>query len=282
MTLEQLMLSKGYTQQEINDLSPLLSNAKFRADMESELNDGLKAKKDLDEYDKWFTNEITPEHQNLMKRVADAEADAAAAKARFEAYQKSGMRRQAADQNPNAAAEAAEAERVAQAARDAARNGGVDMSQFVKADTFQNAYEKTGEAIATAINITTQHMQLFPGQYIDMEQLRQEARTAKKPIKDYWENKYGVAAKRAELASKAEAEKVAQIRKEEREKLMVEFGGGSNPNLAIGTASTNPFVIRKAKTDTKQPWEQNPNELNRARVQKAIEKAAARGELATA
>lgn len=275
MTLEQLLTAKGYTAQELADLAPLLGNAKFRSDMEAELSDGIKAKTDLDEYDRWFTQEITPEHQALLKRTADAEAEAASAKAKFESYQKSGMFKQG---GADAKKAAEEAEAAAEKARQEAKGAGLDTSKFVSNETFQQAYEKTGEAIAVATNIVTQHMQLFPGQYIDMEQLQQEARKAKKPVKEYWESKFNVPAKRIEIAAKEKTAYEDGIRADERKKLQIEFGG-SNPNLQIGVQSNNPFVIKKQSTTNKQPWEQNANEITRTRVQQAIEKAAGRGEL---
>lgn len=277
MRLEDLMLSKGYTQQELSDLGPMLNNAKFRATLEAELDNAVKASHDLDEYDRWFTNEITPQHEQLMKRVADAEAEAAASKARFEAYQNSGMRKQAGG-GGQLSEDARKAEEEAARAREAAKGAGVDTSKFVTTDVFSQAYEKTGEAIAQAINITTQHMQMFPGQYLDMEKLREEARIAKKPVKDYWENKYGVSARRAELVEKERQDHENRIRADERQKMAVEFGG-SNPNLQVGMGSNNPFVIKKRTAETKQPWEQTPNDVSRARVLKAVEKAAGRGEL---
>lgn len=281
MTLEQLLSKKGYSAQEITDLSPLLANARFRKDLEEELTTSERATADLNEYDRWFTQEITPEHTKLLKERDEAIATAAAEKTRFETYQRQTMMRQAGKTQAEVdASEAAERSRLASEA--AAKNGGFDPNKYVSADTFNQAYEKTGEAIASAINITTQHMQLFPGQYLDMEQLRNDARGARKPVKQFWEEKYGVAGKRAELAAKAKSDERALIAKEEREKLIVEFGG-SNPNLQTPQPSNNPFVIRKStRTDTKQPWEKNDNDMSRARIDKAIQNAAKRGELATA
>lgn len=276
MTIEELLTKKGYTAQEITDLKPLLSNPKFRSDLEAELNDGIKAKSDLDAYDRWFTEEITPEHQKLMERVATAEAEAAAAKARFEAYQKSGMRKQAGDQDPAAAAAAAEEE--AEKARKAASGAGLDPSKFVTQETFLKVADQTGDAMANAIDIVTDHMQLFPGQQLNMTQLRTEAKAARVPVRQYWETKYKVAERKAAIVEEAEKKKLDAARQEGYQKAAVEFGG-NNPNLRVPMPSTNPFVIKKQNKDAKQPWERNESELSRDRVEKAIQKAASRGEL---
>ena len=274
MTIEQLLKTKGYTDQELKDLEPMLANAKFRKTLEDEI---TKMETDLTEYDNWFTKEITPEVNALRQKAAEAEAEAAAQKARFEAYQKSLMKRQGEQQDPAAAAAAAEEEARRVAA--AKKEGGLDPSKYVTADTFNAAYDKTGEAIASAINITTQHMQLFPGQFLDMEQLRLEAKNAKKPVKLFWEEKYNVASKRNEIEAKKKQEEEARIRSDERQKVMVEFGG-SNPNLRPLAPSSSPFIERKKADAGKQPWEKNESDLTKARIEKAIQKAAGRGELA--
>lgn len=283
MTIEQLMSKKGYSQQEITDLKPLLSNVKFRKDLEDELTafegNATKMQADLDEYDRWFTQDITKEHGELLQRVADAEANAAAATARAEAYKKTGMRVQAGQLTPEQAAAAAEEE--VKKAKEAAKGAGVDP-RYVTADTFQQSYEKVGEAIAVASNIVSSHMQLFPGEYLDMEQLRTEAKAAKKPVKEFWETKYKVADKRTEIANKRTADAEARVRADERQKVMAEFGGGSNPNIVLPSASKNAFVERKKADAGKQPWERNENELSKARIEKAISNASKRGDLVTA
>jgi hypothetical protein len=274
MTLEELLKAKGYSTQEMEDLKPLLANSKFRSDLEAELSNGAKAVKDLDEYDRWFTNEITPQHQELLNRVALAEADVAASKARFEAYQKAGMQKQA---GKDAAAVAAAAEEEAEKARKAAAAAGIDTSKFVTSDTLTKISDSTGDAMANAIDITTEHMQLFPGQRLNMQKLRNEAKAARIPVRDFWENKYKVKEREQEILAKAEADKIAEAEKRGYQKATVEFGG-SNPNLRIPGPSTSPFVVKKVKEGDKQPWERNASDLSKARIEKAISKAAERGE----
>lgn len=283
MTIEQLLAKKGYSAQEITDLGPMLQNARFRKDLEEELT-GMetqltKANTDLTEYDRWFTEDIGPEHQKLIKEHADAVAEAAASKAKFESYQRTSMMRQAGKTSEEiAAAEKVERDRIA--AEAAASAGRVDPTKFVSSETFAQTYDKVGDAIAVATNIVSQHMQLFPGQFIDMEQLRVEAKAAKKPVKEFWESKYGVAAKRTELATKAEETKAEKYRQEGYQKAAQELGG--NPNLRPLAPSTSPFVARKKADATKQPWEKSEADVARTRIDAAVQKAAARGELANA
>lgn len=281
MTLEQILKKRGYNDQQLADMAPMLQNAQFRQALEAELGEMettvAKVNKDLNEYDRWFTEEITPEHQRLIKDVADAKAEAAANRARFEEYQRRSMGRAAG--KTQAEIDAEEAERVRVEAAKAAST--VDTSKFVTNEVFQQTHAKVGDAIAVAANITSQHMQLFPGQFVDMEQLLSEARAAKKPVKEYWEQKYNVAARKTEISQKATQDREDTIRKEERQKVMVELGG-SNPNLRPMLPSTNAFVQRKKTDAGKQPWERGENELASDRTLKAAKKAAERGEFPNA
>lgn len=282
-TLEQVLKARGYTDQELTDLAPMLGNAKFRSSLESELGviDTLQAQNanlttDLDKYDQWFTNEITPEHEKLMKEKEDAVAEAAAAKARLDLHQKLAMKRQAHQQDPAAAAEAeAEAARVAAAAADATRRV-PDNKKYVDSETFQQAFESAGDAIANGVDLVMDFQELF-GKRLNMTQARLEAKAARKPVRDYVEQKYNFDGRRAEIAAKAKSDEEAKIRQDERQKVMVEFGG--NPNLRPMVPSNNPFVQRKKAANDKQPWELTENEKADARVQKAYQKAVERGEI---
>lgn len=279
-SLEQILRKSGYTDQELTALGPMLADKRFRDSLEKELTTmeaaTAKANHDLDEYDKWFTNEITPEHQKLVSEHADAVAEAAAAKAKLGVYQSRGGKPTQKDLDD---AEAAETERKRTEA--ALKNSNLDASKYVTTDVFHQTVDKTGEAVAGAIDLVSDFMQLFPGQQLNMTQARAEAKAAKKPVRQYVEEKYGFDAKRNEISAKATADNEAKIRADERQKLMVEFGG-SNPNLIAPGPSNNPFVIRKQAKETKQPWERTPNDLTRDRVEKAVQKAATRGELTTA
>ena len=279
-TIEQRLSAKGYTQQEIDDLKPLLTNTKFRNDLETELNMAEQASSDLNDYDNWFTKEITPEHEALIKRAEDAEAEAAAAKARMEFWQKKGMDKQGDQQLRSEADRTAEAARKAR--EDAGGKGNSDMSKYVSTDVFKDAFERAGEAIADATDLVADFGQLYPGQRLNMKAMRDEAKAAKMPVRAYVENKYSFATKRAELERSARQKEIDDAVKAKEQELILKFAG-SNPNLAVGSQSPSPLVARKQQDkDAKQPWELNDSQLTKERVQKAIEKAAGRGELARA
>lgn len=279
--LEDVLKAKGFTDQEITDMAPMLSNAKFRATLEAELTDRdtriQAVEKDLNEYDRWFTQEITPKHEELVAKNRELEAEAAAAKARAEAYQKSTMRQQGNQQSEE------ERLRQEQEALKQQQQPTFDPNKYVTADTFKQGFEQVGEAVASAMDIASDHMQLFPGQYLNMSQLRLDARAARKPVRQYWEEKYKVTEKRQQMADAAIQERIDAAVKAKEQELMVTFGG-SNPNMNALRPSNNPFVIRKsasAGAQNKQPWEITEAERSRARIEKGIQAAAKRGELAS-
>jgi hypothetical protein len=282
-TLEQVLKSRGYTDADLAGMAAVLNDPRFRKSLEEEITraDQLaeantKLSTDLNAYDKWFTDEISPEHTKLLKEREDAIAENAGLKARLELAQKGGMRKQGEQQDPAAIAEA---DRVAREATEAARRAGTPQPRYVDEATFQGAFEATGSAIAGAVNLARQHEKLFGADSdLDMEVLYAEAKAAKLPVKAYWEKKYHVAEKRQEMATKAASDREAAIRADERQKLTVEFGIGSNPNLRMLSPSNNPFTARKRPEGEKQPWERSETEATNARIQKAYEKAVARNE----
>lgn len=282
-TLEQALAAKGFTAQEITDLGPALTNARFRSSLEEELGlvDTLKEQNtklasDLNSYDKWFTDELTPDYEKLRKEREDAAVENAGLKARMELIQKQGMRRQGQQQDPEAQAEA---DRIAREASDAERQRQQPQRKYVDEDTFKGAFEATGTAIASAVNLARQHEKLFGADAeLDMEVLYAEAKTAKMPVKAYWEKKFHVAEKREEIAKKRAEDNETRIRLDERNKMSVEMGLGSNHETRNLMPSNNPFTNRKKSDGDKQPWERGETELAKSRLEKALTKAAARGE----
>lgn len=281
-TLEQVLKAQGMTDQELVDLAPSLKNPRFRASLEKEIAErdtfatqNAKLTADLEGYDKWYMEELTPDYEKVRKEREDAVADAAAAKARLELYQKQGMRRQGQEQDPAAVAEA---DRVAREAAEATRRAAQPGPQYVEASVFNQAFESTGDAIAQALDISRDHQRMF-GTELSMTDLRLAAKAAKMPVKAYWEQQYHVGDKRKEIEAKNKSDHEASIRADQREKDALEFGLGSNPNIRPMGPSGNPFVLRKDATGGKQPWETPANERDQTRLKNAYEKAAKRGEL---
>lgn len=283
MTLEQRLTAAGYTAQELTDLAPMLNNAKFRQTLESQLDeaDGYrdqnqKLNKDLDAFTNWFETEITPEHTKALKAAEDAEAARAAAEARLKFMQTRGMHRQGQQQDPDAvaAADAAAAAAAEKVRRD--KEQGRQTNQYVSAETFQNAFESTGDAIADAFDLGQDYQELY-GSRLNLKQMRLEAKAAKMPVRAYVERKFNFAAKRQEVETAKHTKMLADAEQKGYQKAQMEFGG-SNPNMQTLRPSMNPLAARKRVEGDKQPWEINETDRANSRVEKAFKKGIERGD----
>lgn len=287
MTLEGLLKAKGYSDQEITDLAPMLANKRFRADLEAELSQvdtlrtqNRKLETDLDNYDTWFTKEITPEHETMLKKQEELEVELAAARARLKVHQDRTQRAAGAGGAGVVETEAEKAAAAEVARIQKEKEKTMDPTKYVSADTFQQAYQATGEAISDAIDLADDYRELY-GSRLNMKQMRTEAAAAKKPIRQYVEEKFNFSGKRQEkVAAERKAEIDAAVKKREDE-LALQYAG-QNPNMQVGRASSFSFGARKVADGSKQPWEKNETETTQSRVEKAYKKSIERGEVATA
>lgn len=132
----------------------------------------------------------------------------------------------------------------------------IDTSKFVTLENISGALNEAGGNLARMQDMVLEHMQLFPGQRLNVTKLREEAIAAKKSIYDFWEQKYKVSDARAAAEAAATKAREDAIRKEERDKVVAEYADrAANPNLAPGSSSSNVFVPRAAAGREKAPWE---------------------------
>jgi chromosome segregation ATPase len=89
------------------------------------------------------------------------------------------------------------------------------------------------------------------GSKVSHKQLLQEALAAKKTPLEYAEEKYQLQAKRDERAKKADEERLEQVRKEEREKVISEM---ANPATRPLKPSQEPFY--RPQEENKNPWDE--------------------------
>lgn len=267
----------GLTTEEIAALGPLLNNPTYRAKLQAQADametlesQNSKLTTDINAYDKWYMDEIVPTHNKTVKDLEEARVEAAAAKARLEFNQNLNMQRQGEQQVHGTADDAAKA------AADKIRQD-LNQPKYVSEEVFFNAQDQAGAAIAEAADLIEDHRELY-GTRLNLKQLRLDAKAAKLPIRQYWERQFKVSEKRQEISAKAQQEHDDKIRAEERQKLALEFGTGSNPGLVTPRPSANPFTLRTREANGKQPWERNESELAKARVETAYGKAVARGE----
>lgn len=201
--------------------------------------------------DDWYEKVAQP---NLTRAQADAtkaSAEAARLRALVVSSTDESLRKVAEEMGYKADGSAA-------AAAAAPKPGASDFDPnkyFTRDDVIQIA-EREGDAIAVAQDIAFEHRQLFPDKPLNFRELRREAVAAKKPVEQFWMDKFGVGSAR-EARSKADREAhESAIRKEEREKVTAELASQyANPNTVPAGTSSSPFVPRPKAGREKAPWE---------------------------
>jgi len=123
-----------------------------------------------------------------------------------------------------------------------------------------------------ALDCVDAHQQLF-GQRISAKQLALDALAAKKDPQAYWEEKYKVQEKRAEIAKQASEKHDQDVSKKAVDEYIAKQ---SNPATRDLTDSRNPFYTPAPDGKAVQPWDATDtpadesalmNELSKARVQ---------------
>lgn len=257
-TLEQLIRENGGTDE---DVKALTANAKIKAAMEKQLADYETAAAERDaalgkskEMEDWYYNTALPTVDTTNKKAAQLEADLAAERARIKALQDAGLLKVAGGEGAGAGAgsgagNGAGSGAAAAAAASAAAGSAIDPSKFVPVEKFTEAFHSVGDAIAVATNVANQHRRLFNTD-LDVEALLAESRKAKVPFKDYWESKFKVADKRAELAA---AEQAARDKKIADDAVAAYKAAELNPATRTPSASMFP-TFRKEGAQPETPW----------------------------
>lgn len=258
MTYEEYLTSLGASEEDLKVLNTPKIRAgweKVEAERTAAEQRAVKAEEDRIAYDKWYNEQAMPAYQKALQDAAEARGEAAKERARLKAMQESGL-----------AAVAAEPETPPATPTSSGVITSDSLKEYVRADDFLKAYESTGDAIATASEIMQDHRELF-GTKVPMKELLDEARRAKKPVREVWEQKYNVSGKRQEIEAKAKADYEAKIRSEERQKVLSEVG---NPETRPLMPSRNPFTSKPVGDANAAPWAKSEDTLAKARVDKAV------------
>lgn len=276
----EILKSRGYTDQELDGLI-LLNDARFCATLEAEdadrealLSERDQLKRTVDDTGRWYHETAKPTLERALADATNARAEKARLEARLQAETDYGLRQVAQDQDRNNQSGDQNQNRDQQRTQDQGNRNAEFDARYVTADTFTQATNQFGDAIAMSSDIIEDHRELFgsrlPG---GISKLRDDYRNAVRVnhfsgnLRDYWESQYKVPDKRAELSAKARADQEAQIRQDERSKVMSEF---ANPMTRPLEGSRNPFVRKPAGGDSgksnvgRQPWERGTQEQIRS------------------
>lgn len=273
MKLEDMLKKQGFTEADMQAANALLSDAKFRGAVETYVG-GLETdltafRTENDRWADWAEKVNKPQVDSLGREKLDLTGKVGSLEARLKALDPTFTPgtlpppERKADGLPEGF--------------DPKKHGLVtldDVNQYAAAQ---------GEAIAIANDLRAEYARLTGSEMLDystrtqdgrelrgMQALLHEARTQKRQLPDYIANKFDFAGKRAKASEDSRKAAEDAIRKDERTKVVAEFG---NPNTRPGVASTNPFIPQKKVGDgaAKMPWETPASERRNSRINRALE-----------
>lgn len=260
--LEDILRSKGYTDADLATFAPMLADARFRSTLEDQYAN-METERDLfktraEELETWRTGTAVPEFDKIAAREANARTEAASLREQLQIARDYGYLPASKEPAPGAPPQDPAAARAAE----------FDPKKYnLLTQTDANEFAKLqGRAMATFQSISAEHQRLFGAPIDDFEKLFDEATASQKNIRQVWETKYGVQAKRTELDEKRRKDSEDAIRADERSKVAAQFG---NPNLRSASPSRFPFIPAKSQ-EGKQPWESSPSELRERRLGNAM------------
>ena len=278
---KDILLAAGYTEAQIADpaMATLLNNTQFCKALEAESiaaetaeAERVRLEGDLNADTEWYKTQAAPAIKTATERAITAEGRAANAEARLKAAQEMGLIK-IGEQEGTPPANPANS---ATSAIDP--NTGKYLTQDQVDKMLADRMGLVGDAVTMAADIPAEHYELFgarlPG---GVSGLRKEFQAAQQnnrfrgSLMDFWEQKYKVADKRAEVATLAhqkELDAYAADKVKAREtELISQYG---NPMTRPLTTSRSPFTNRGsaitgqsgakpgesgAPTERKQPWE---------------------------
>ena len=209
------------------------------------------ARKEKEAYEaqveEWHAKKITPEYERMKNEALVAQANEAKARKVIEKLQKDGLIDVAKDLGWDT---------VDIKKPDNKLPDGFDPSKYVTNDHLIAVAEKEGEAIAMVADMVAEHQQLFPGQRLNVRELRKEATARKISVEQLWMEKYKVNDARAAAVKAEQDAHDKKIADEAYAKAQSEIASKyGNPDARPLTPSRSPLVPRPDSGRDKAPWE---------------------------
>lgn len=291
MKLEDILKARGFTDADLTAAATLLGDQRFRGAIETHMT-ALQTERDAfaTENQNWVTwNQSTnaPRVQQLVDQTAELTGRSASLEARLRAIDPSyagGAPAGGAPERGGAPAGGAPAGGAPAAGSE------FDPKKYnlLTEDDASTFAVGMGDSIAIANNLAEEYRELTGNSMFRYEAtidgrlmrgmvaLREEAKRAKQLLPDFIESKFDFSGKRAAAATKAREEMEAQIRLDERKKVMGEMG---NPNARPLMPSAQPFIPRRqeggGEGSTGMPWDNNgivpKNRLRSERLNRFME-----------
>jgi hypothetical protein len=270
MTLEEILRAEGYTDADFETAAPMLQDPKLRAALEkryANLNaENAAYKKENEAWANWHKDEGQPILDLYQKDVVEAKAAVAALRERLRLAEASGFAPKGSvpeEANPAAAPSAFDAK----------------AHKVVTYDDMAFLADKEGDAIAMSHDIAGDYAALTGQNLVNyrytstdgrqlygMRALRQESKDHRfqGELYDFVARKFDFAAKRATAHEKTRQQAEEAIRADERSKMAAKYG---NPEMRTLMPSVEPFLPRAASEKIKHPWQRDPQERRRDRLE---------------
>jgi hypothetical protein len=287
MTFEEILKSKGWTDEELADkgLKSVLSRLKpvveeTYGEIETHKSAAAKAKEEYDAYKREAEEVWTPA---ANARITAAEKEAVEARRKAADYAE--QLRIARDYGllPT------EEERKAEApANGASPSPSFDPKahKLVTYDDVEQFAQREGDAIAMSHDLGAEYEHLTGKKMFEytgqdgkrgMTALRAEAARTRQDLNTYVAAKFDFSTLRAKKESDRMAQWEAKIRAEASEQARSEMAARmGNPLLRAPSASTRPF-LPPAKPSSGQPWEQTDAQRRAGRIERALQRQASQG-----
>lgn len=279
MTIEEILRAQGYTDADIASAAPLLQDARFRSAVEQNVGElerqNTAFKKENEAWANWHESEGKPILAMYEKDAADAKAEAAAMRERLRLAEQQGYA------PAGSVSKEPEAKPTSLGTTGQSQPFDAKAHKVVTYDDIAFLADKEGDAIALSHDIAGDYAALTGKSLMEhtytsrdgrqlhgMRALRQQAKDEqfKGDLYGYVEQKFDFAGKRAAAAEKSRQAAEEAIRADERTKMATKYG---NPELRTLRPSAEPFLPPLEK-DAKQPWETDPQERKRTRLEKLV------------
>ncbi|MGD0771705.1 MAG: hypothetical protein ABSC05_02670 [Candidatus Solibacter sp.] len=249
--LEWLKQQSGLTDEELKQYETVLGDGKFKS-MLKKLADAnvsteaarKKAETELEQFTNRYNNEFVPAMRDVTQQSIAAAGEAAALKAKLDKAKEFGI---VIDEEPTA--KPGETQRAP----------GSPDPNLISRDDFGRFSQQQANTIVALQDLNAEHFALYGAPLGNTQELVDEANRQRLlgnknyNIKQAWEAKYNVAAKRSEVAAAEQKKHDDQIRevtrKEERER------HSSNPNTRSGNTSRFSTYKPSEASSDKKPWQ---------------------------
>lgn len=118
---------------------------------------------------------------------------------------------------------------------------------YITAQDFQRQTETFSDALAELVDVSNEHQALFGSPLTKMREIFNEAKTQRKGVRQYVEEKFDYSGKKAAMAAAEKAKWEAATRTDERNKVLAEEAAKKNPNLAPAISSKATAVVERNK-----------------------------------